>query len=133
MYLRAIKTYGLNPNIPTEIKVPFHESVYKAATQPDMPAYLPFDAIARVDQPISLVAEARHQLYNGDPEQARIKLNNVLHLTPDYPEARLVSAELLTRNGKTAEAKLILNDLIANIGNPEWIQAEAQSQLERMP
>jgi len=133
MYLRAIKTYGLNPNIPTEIKVPFHESVYKAAAQPEMPSYLPFDAIARVDQPIALVAEARHQLYNGDMEQARIKLNNVLHLTPDYPEARLVSAELFARTGKIPEARQILNDLIANIGNPQWIQAEAQSQLERLP
>lgn len=133
MYLRAIKTYGLNPNIPREIEVPFHESVYKASVEPDMPAYLPFEAIARVDQPIALVAEARHELYNGDPEQARIKLNNVFHLSPEYPEARLVNAELLTRGGRIQEARQILNDLIANISNPEWIQTEAQAQLDRMP
>ena len=133
MYLRAIKTYGLDPNIPSEIKVPFHESVYKAAAMPEMPSYLPFEAIARVDEPIALVAEARHLLYSDDLEGARIKLNNVLHLTPNYAEARLVSAELFAKTGKIPEAKQVLNDLLANIANPAWIQAEAQAQLERLP
>lgn len=132
MYLRAINARGGMANA-SELLTPFHEAVYKAAIEPEMPAYLPFDAIARVDEPISLIARARHSLYNGGPEDGRIFLNQVNTLKPGMFESALLETEFLIKNGKTQEAKVALSDLDGNLSAPEWIRAEAHDLLLRLP
>ena len=76
MYLKAIKSSDL-PGTDADLITNYHEALYKASVSPDLPSYLPFDELGRVEQPITMVAQARHLYYNGKPGQAHQILNQV--------------------------------------------------------
>lgn len=134
MYTRAIKILsarGEKP--PEELLVGFHESVYKAASKPDIEAYLPFDEIARLDQPIALVAQARNAYYNGRLEDGRIFLGQVQRLKPGLMEAALLEAEFAVTEKRYEEARLMLTPLASNLSAPEWIRLMAEGFLQNIP
>jgi hypothetical protein len=133
MYVRAIKSLG--PGVPPtdELRDQFHEALYKASNQADVPTYLAFDDLAVVEQPITLVARARHAYYNGDTGQGHSLLNQVRTLKPHMAEASLLEAEMDANEGKTFDAKQILNILLADLNTPDWIREAAQALSNKIP
>jgi tetratricopeptide (TPR) repeat protein len=133
MYLRAIKSLGPSAASNTDLITNYHEALYKAAISPDLPAYLPFSELSRVEQPITLVAQARHLYYNGQADQAHQILNQVKVLKPHMAEASLLEAEMDATEGKTFEAKQILNILFADLNTPDWVREMAQTLSNKIP
>jgi serine/threonine protein kinase len=133
MYLRAVKSLG-----PAAISTPdlipnYHEALYNASISPDLPSYLPFDDLGRVEQPISLVAQARNLYYNGHADQAHQMLNQVKVLKPHMAEASLLEAEMDAAEGKSLEAKQILNILYADLNTPDWVRESALNLSNKIP
>lgn len=133
MYLRAIKSFGPAGKPTADLTTNYHEALYKASVSPDLPLYLPFEDLARVEQPISMVAQARHLYYNGNPSQAHQILNQVEVLKPHMPEASMLTAEMDAMEGKTFEAKQILNILLADLNTPDWVRELAQTLSNKIP
>ena len=133
MYLRAIKALGPAGKPSEELVQNFHESLYKASILPDLPSYLPFDSVSRVEQPITMVAQARNLFYNGNTEEAHRLLNQVKRLRPNFPEAALLEAEMDAKEGKTFDAKQILGILLADLNTPDWVREMAQDLLNKIP
>jgi serine/threonine protein kinase len=133
MYLRAIKSLGFGVKPADELTNNFHQTIYQASVQPDIEAYLPFTEISTVEQPIAMVAEARHDFYNNNPTQARILLNQVKQIKPGMPEASLLQAEMDAKAGKTFEAKQLLQILVGDLNAADWVRAYAQDYLNKIP
>jgi tRNA A-37 threonylcarbamoyl transferase component Bud32 len=133
MYFRAVKSLGFGAKVPPDLEADFHESLYEAAVFPDINAILPFQSVAAVEQPIAQVAEARFDLYNGDPAAARILLNQVNRNDPGMPEASLLQAEMDAKAGKTFDAKQLLTILVADLNAPDWVRNSAQNLLNQIP
>jgi Flp pilus assembly protein TadD len=129
MYIRAIRTLPPNSVTPVELETAMHESVYKAAGTDNMLNFLPFDSIARVDQPIALIAQGRSALFSGDTVAAREFLNQVKNLNPNLPEISLLEAEILFKEGQRDSAKQIFSNLAADLGFPDWIRKMADHYL----
>ncbi len=133
MYFRAIKSVGPTGKPTQDLVENFHEALYDASVRPELPSFLPFDALARVEEPIAKVAQARNLFYNGNPAQAHTILNQVNHLKPGMPEASLLQAEMDAKEGKTFEAKQLLNILLADLNTPGWVLVEAQDLVNKIP
>jgi hypothetical protein len=133
MYLRAIKSLGAATKPAADLTANYHEALYNASVSPDMPSYLPFDDLGRVEQPITLVAQARHLYYNGNTDQAHQLLNQVKVLKPHMAEASLLEAEMDATEGKTFDAKQILNILLADLNTPDWVREMAQTLSNKIP
>ena len=91
------------------------------------------DEILKVDQPIGLVAQARHAYYNGKLDEGRVYLNQVKRLKPGMFEASLLEAEFAITENRTEEAKLLLQPLTSDLDVPEWIRVMAEEFLNRIP
>ena len=133
MYFRAIKSQGPTHKPSQELTDNLHEALYKAAPSVDLPAYLPFDSVSRVEQPISMVAQARNDYYNGKQDEAHSILNEVKRLKPGMSEATLLEAEMFANEGDSFHAKQNLNVLIANLDTPGWVNEMAQELLNKIP
>lgn len=134
MYLRLINLdIFKGASTPDEVLIGFHEAIYKASEQPEMPTYILFERIEAVDQPMALVARSRHTLYNGSPSEARIYLNEVNSLKPAFEEALLLEGEIDFREGRTAEAKQIFGVLRADLGAPDWLRRMAEDYYRTTP
>ncbi len=133
MYFRAIKSQGPTHKPSQELTDDLHEALYKAAPSVDLPAYLPFDSVSRVEQPISMVAQARNDYYNGKQDEAHSILNEVKRLKPGMSEATLLEAEMFANEGDSFHAKQNLNVLIANLDTPGWVDEMAQELLNKIP
>jgi tetratricopeptide (TPR) repeat protein len=133
IYFQAVKKYGVLGEVPEHLEVPFHEAVYKGSLSKEAAIVLPFDKIAQADQPISLIAQARHSFYLGRIDEAKTFLNQVKTLSPNMPEAFLLEAEFHSQTDKPNEARLILNGLIADLASPAWVRAFAENLLKKLP
>lgn len=129
MDLRLIQTYPVD-EVPDNLKNDFRETVYKASEKPDMPLFLFFERIDRIDQLLGFVARGRHALYNGKIEDAKFNLEQVKRIKPDSYEAFLLEAEIDMIEGHQESAKPILISLSSDQGAPEWIQTMAESFLQ---
>ncbi|MCL5611695.1 MAG: protein kinase, partial [Chloroflexi bacterium] len=127
MYFRAIKSQGPTHKPSQELTDNLHEALYKAAPSVDLPAYLPFDSVSRVEQPMSMVAQARNDYYNGKEDEGHSILNQVKRLKPGMPEATLLEAEMFANEGDSFHAKQNLNVLIANLNTPNWVNEMAET------
>ena len=133
MYFRAIKSLGFGGKPSADMTNNYHQAIYQASVQPDIQSYLPFTSLSNVEQPMAMVAEARHDLYNGNPSQSQILLNQVKQIRPGMPEASLLQAEMDAKNGKTFEAKQLLQILIGDLNAADWVRAYAQNYLNEIP
>ena len=133
MYFQAIKSLGPITNSTPDLVTNYHEALYKASVSPDLPSYLPFDDLGRVEQPIMLVAQARHLYYNGHTDQAHQIIGQVNVLKPHMAEASLLAAEMDATEGKSFEAKQILNILFADLNTPDWVREMAQTLSNKIP
>jgi len=133
MYLRAMKHFARG-EAPEEIIMNLHEAVYKAAPDPEMEATYPLvDEIMRVDEPIGLVAQARHALYNDKFEEAQSLLNRARQLVPNMPETTLLEGEMSVVTEQFDAAKGTLQPLMDNPGIPEWIRIMAEVLFLQIP
>ena len=76
------------------------------------------------DHPYALVAKLRNELYYGDPQKAKNKLNGILQddgLLNEYPEARILEAEIYIHNGEFDRARLVIRDLVREKNIPGWL------------
>lgn len=131
MYLRLVQSYPAD-EVPRDIMDDFREAVYKAAEKKDMPLFLFFERIDRVDQPMGFVARGRYALYNGTVADARLNLDQVKRIKPDSYEAYLLEAEINAKEGHPELAKPILVSLSSDLGAPGWIRKMAESVLKNM-
>ena len=133
MYFRAIKSLGFGGKPSADMTSNYHQAIYQASAQADIESYLPFTSLGTVEQPMAMVAEARHDLYNGNPSQAQVLINQVKQIRPGMPEASLLQAEIDAKNGKTFEAKQLLQILIGDLNAADWVRAYAQNYLNEIP
>jgi tetratricopeptide (TPR) repeat protein len=134
MYLRAYKRFGIRGDVPEEIVTSFHESVYMAAPDSQLEATYPLiEEVMRVDQPIGLVAQARHAFYNGRFDEAQVLLNKVKQLEPNMYEAALLEAEINFIEERYDAARLQLQPLMADLNVPMWIRIMAEVFFNQIP
>ena len=133
LYVRAIKSLGPGGKPSDVLRTSFHEALYKASNQADVPTYLSFDDLAVVEQPIALVAQSRYLYYNGNTDKAHQLLNRVRTIIPHMAEASLLESEMDANEGKTFEAKQTLNILLADLSTPGWVQELAQTLSNKIP
>jgi len=126
MYFQAVKSFPANKEAPPDLLILFHETVYKSAERSEANRVLPFDEIAKVDEPISLVARARYEFYTKNTEQAYAFLEQARKLNPDMHEAILLEAEISAMEGKPERAGLLVGLLATDDSVPEWIQTFAE-------
>ena len=134
MFLRVHKRIGIRGDVPEEIVTNFHEAVYMAAPNPELEVTYPLiEEIMRVDQPIGLVAQARHAFYNGRFDEAQVALNKVKQLEPNMYEAALLEAEMHFIEERFDAARLQLQPLMADLNAPEWIRIMAEVFFNQIP
>ncbi len=133
MYVRAIKSLGPGRVPSDELRNSFHEALYKASNLPDVPTYLSWADLQVVEQPIALVAQARYLYYSEKQDEAHSILNQVRTLKPHMAEASLLEAEMDAAEGKTFDAKQILNILLADLATPDWVRESAQTLSNKIP
>ncbi len=76
------------------------------------------------------MAKIRHELYYGDPQKAKNKLNGILEdedLLPDYPEAEILQAEIYVYFGEIDRARLVIRDLFRSRELPGWLNEVVQN------
>ncbi len=132
MYLRAVQTYSVG-EAPDQLMTDFSEAAYKSAEAPDMPLFLFFERIDRINQPLGYVVRGRYALFNGTLEDARVNLDQVKRIKPDMYEAALLEAEINFKEGHTDATKQILTSLSSDLGAPEWIRVMANERLKNIP
>jgi len=132
LYFQPVKTYGIG-EVPDSLEEAFHEAVYKGSDLADASIVLPFDKLAQVDQPISLISQARNSFYLGRIDEANTSLNQVKRLVPNMPEGFLLEAEFASLTDKPNEARIILNGLIADLSAPTWVRAFAEKIMQTLP
>lgn len=132
MNLRLIQAFE-GQELPEEVEIGFHESVYKAAEDKSMPLFVFFERIDSTDLPMGYIARGRYALYNGDLKDAKIQLDNAERIKPEMFEVFLLKAEVLMKERKRDEAKRILVSLSSDLGAPEWIRVMAGNMLKAMP
>jgi hypothetical protein len=134
MYLRVYKQIGIRGEVPPEIVTNFHQSIFMAAPNPELEVTYPLiEETMRVDQPIGLVAQARHAYYNGRFDEAQVAINQVKQLEPNMYETSLLEGEILVIEERFETAKLILQPIIADLNVPEWIRVMAEVLVVQIP
>jgi len=128
MYLRLATIY--RKDMPRELENSFHEAVYKAAEQKDMPLFVPFERIENANQPLGYIARARYALFYGSLDDAKAQLANAQRVKPDMYEIYLLKAEIEMKTGNQAEAKNILLPLSSAPEAPKWISFMAENYLK---
>ncbi len=131
MYLRVVSTYG-GEEMPIEQENAFHEAVYKASEQKDMPLFVFFERIDSASLPLGYVARGRYALYNGTIEDAKLQLQNAEKVKSDMYEVFLLRAEIDMKSGAFSQAKNILISLSSDLGAPEWVRVMANYYLSNM-
>lgn len=134
MYLRVHKRAGIRGEIPEDVEMNFREAVYMSALSPGVEETYPLiDEIMRVDQPIGLVAQARHEFFAGNFDDAQVFLNKANTLEPYMREAVLLEGEMAVIEERYEVAKLFLLPLTADLESPPWVRALAEDFLNRIP
>ena len=121
MHLASSKT------LPARTADLLHRTIYQASADADMPAYLPFDRIAKVDEPLAALARARYTFYFKDQKQAQNLLDQLKQTSPNMPEAQLLQAEFDTKLGRNDTARQALTALSKNPAETDWMRAAAES------
>ena len=129
--LRLVQAYGSEP-LPEDVLNNFHEAVYKASEQKDMPLFVFFERIDSVDLPLGYVARGRYALYNGSLADAKLQLASAQKVKPEQYENYLLNAEIEMKVGSRAKAKNTLLSLSSDLGAAEWIRTLAEQILAGM-
>ncbi len=123
MWIQAAKAYmevakQFSETLNGEHLDAFHQSIYLAASQPEVAPLFP--ELAETAPAMERVAKARHVYYaNGQDVQAII--DQAFESVPDLHEAHLLQVEILADQGRRPAARLIAADLKRD-NPPKWIQ-----------
>jgi tRNA A-37 threonylcarbamoyl transferase component Bud32 len=128
MYLRLVAAYS-GDELPVDVENDFHEAVYKASEQKEMPLFVFFERIDSANLPLGYIARSRYALFNGKLENANEQLNNAAKAKPDMYEVFLLRSEIAIKSGDPESAKATLLSLSADLGAPEWIRFFANNLL----
>ncbi len=128
MELRLVSAYA-GEELPENVENDFHEAVYKAAEDKEMPLFVFFERIDSASLPMGYIARGRYALFNGRLEDAKSQLNNATKAKPDMYEVFLLKSEIALKTNDTATAKPILLSLSSDLGAPEWIRFFAKNLL----
>lgn len=131
MYLRLVSAYA-GEDLPEDIENDFHEAVYKASEQKDMPLFVFFERIDSADLPMGYIARSRYALFNGTIEDANAQLNNAAKAKPDMYEVFLLRSEIAVKSGDAEGAKPTLLSLSSDLGAPDWIRFFANNLLSTL-
>jgi tRNA A-37 threonylcarbamoyl transferase component Bud32 len=126
--LRLVNSYA-GEELPEQVEIDFHESVYKASEVKDMPLFVFFERIDSADLPMGYIARSRYALFNGEIETAVTQWNSANKAKPDMYEVFLLKAEIAIKKGDMSEAKTTLESLSSDLGAPEWIRFFAKNLL----
>jgi serine/threonine protein kinase len=118
-----------------EIRLGFPENVrevlYLAATDSEGASF--FGTYG--NEAVFTAATLRHELYFGDVDQMKNKLENLLAdntVVQRYPELKLLEVEMYVKQGDLNDAKIKYNQL--NLQNlPAWVQKIAAQVSEQIP
>jgi len=132
MYFQAVRAYSMSSTgVPNPVQETFREAMYRSADRPEVTLVVPFERVAEVDEPISLIVQARNAYFTGRKDQARDLLNQVFQLEDTSREAALLSGEFALLDGRQADARKILSELVEDTDStPEWIRLFAQQLLD---
>jgi serine/threonine-protein kinase len=121
MYLNAVY---FTPQSDKSMK-PLHErlseSAYAAAKEKELPIYITFDMMGKIDEPVMLVTQARYEYYYGSRDNAIQLLGELKKRKPNMYEGRLLEAEIMIEEKRYEEARPILEKLQADLNTPKWI------------
>lgn len=132
VYARAAQGYReQNQLIPPDVREKFEQSFYFAAEIDEFPLYLPLDALRENEPGLAFFAESRYAVLHGNLDVARRSLDELLRLQPDWPAARLLTAEVQFAEGKFLEPQKILQELLQGPRVPEWVKAQADILLNK--
>ncbi|MBL8076549.1 MAG: serine/threonine protein kinase [Anaerolineales bacterium] len=128
MELRLVSAYT-GENLPKNVEEDFHEAVYKAAEDKEMPLFVFFERIDSANLPMGYIARGRYSLFNGKIEDANAQLNNASKAKPDMYEVFLLRAEIAIKTKDLNTANNTLLSLSSDLGAPEWIRLFANNLL----
>ncbi len=133
LYFQSVKYYETHEGAPPQLVMTFHEAMYKSANHPDLPPVVPFDEIAKVDEPISLITRSRNAFYAKHIAQAYVLLDQVKKIDPKIHEVVLLEAEFNSLDGKPRQARLLVESLTKDLTVPTWIRIFAEEIIKRLP
>jgi len=133
MLFQAMRFHAANGDVPPDVMTAFHEAVYKSTDRYESPQVLSFEEIAKVDEPLALVARSRYAFYTKEFDQAYLHLDGAKKLSPDMHEAILLEAEFNSLDGKPERAEILLLGLQELDSVPDWIQIFAEEIIKRLP
>ena len=128
MELRLVSAYT-GENLPKNVEEDFHEAVYQAAEDKEMPLFVFFERIDSANLPMGYIARGRYSLFNGKIEDANAQLNNASKAKPDMYEVFLLRAEIAIKTKDLNTANNTLLSLSSDLGAPEWIRLFANNLL----
>ncbi len=99
----------------------FHKAAYIASGTPVASDGIPIYAVADFDPAFERVLKARNVLYTGTLDEAQAIITEVLNAYPDYPEAKLLQAEIFMQQGDVGTADEYASYLMARDDVPGWI------------
>lgn len=121
MYMRLEGIYH-GEEMPEELTEGLRESVYKSASDKDMPLFVFFERIDNYELPLGYVIRGRYALYNGSVADAKLQLSNAEKMAPEMYEVYLLKAEVELKVGSSVKAQNILLSLSSDLGAPAWIR-----------
>ena len=133
LYFQAVKYHEEHGDAPPELVIPFHEAMYKSANHPDVPTVVPFDNIAQVDEPITLIARSRNAFFTKQFDKAYLLLEQVKKIDPNIPEVILLEAEFNALEGRSEQARHFATLLMTDPAVPTWIRIHAEEIMKRLP
>ena len=130
-YILMVRNYPTP--LPDERRNAWHEAVYRAYRQPEAGEMFPIPEIRERDEPMAVIAQVEVELIAGRLVAAKTILEGAVRLRGEFPEARLLEAEILLRSQMPEKARPILESLTGDDQLPAWIRDEAQRMLEQIP
>jgi tRNA A-37 threonylcarbamoyl transferase component Bud32 len=126
-YLRIAKN---NPARPQELVEALHRTAYYGFEAKIAPEVAEFGIISGVDEPTSLIAQARYvHMHRNDPEKEQALVNDLRAQSPEIAEADLLQSELSISQKDIPAATKILQSLLER-PIPDWVRQHAEGLLK---
>jgi len=124
MYLKAVD-YWVG-TVPTDLMENLNQSLYLAASSPEIKSLLSQEQLDRVQPGIVKLVRARQMLYQGDVTRSQEMLDDIIAGYPDFREAELLESEILLEKDDTLAARKKLQGLMRDPGVPRWVRQTAR-------
>jgi serine/threonine protein kinase len=129
MYLEALNQVP-DPAPPTLLGK-INQSLYLAATTPEIQAILAKAPVDRLSPGIIDAVRARGAIYRGEAVLVRATIRRFKTQFPDNPTVQLLNAELLYQSGDVEQAQGTLTSLIGDPNTPQWVHWVAEYLLNK--